>query len=173
MAIAHLMKFYEYPSSGFSHTYDWVNMLAYDSLMTDSIKIKPVARICKDAGISIGASYGITSTTSGFDYIADGLARDFNYTAQMKTPATWYSPDNTAIWIDSLKASIRRGEPILYGGLYNFNSQIVDHAWIINGYNTNEFHFNVGSEDISRNDWYVYSDITLDQNAIFYTRMES
>jgi hypothetical protein len=174
LVMAQLMKFYEYPTVGLENfsntTYDWANMLAYDSLMTTQTQIDAVARICRDAGTSIGASYSTTLTTSGFDYIADGLARDFNYTAQMKTPATWYSPSNTVIWIDSLKASIGRGEPILYGGLYNFNSQMVDHAWIVNDYqlSTNEFHFNLGSEDINLNNWYPVSEITLDQNAIFH-----
>ncbi|MCK4980211.1 MAG: C10 family peptidase, partial [Candidatus Delongbacteria bacterium] len=172
LAMAQLMKFYEYPTVGLENfsntTYDWANMLAYDSLMTTQTQREAVARICRDAGISIGASYSDTLTTSGFDYIADGLARDFNYTSQMKTPATWYSPSNTAIWIDSLKASIDRGEPILYGGLFNFNSQMVDHAWIIDNYNSTQFNFNVGSEDANSNKWYPVSDITLDQNAIFH-----
>lgn len=167
LAMAQLMKYYSYPANGLedfsSITYDWSNMLSHDSLMTTQAQREAVARICADAGTAVNATYGLppTGTSVYFDEISAGFSRYFNYTAQLKTKAEWYSTSNTDEWVDSLISSIGRNEPIIYGGLYSDASFSGTHTWIINHFNsgTNDFHFNMGWEPDPKdyNDWYPAS----------------
>lgn len=51
LAMAQLMKHYNYPINGLedfsSNTYDWADMLAYDSLMVTTTQRNAVSRICR------------------------------------------------------------------------------------------------------------------------------
>lgn len=167
LAIAQLTKYYNYPPVGLEsisgNTYDWSNMLAYGNLMTDSVTIKPVARLCKDAGIVTNANYGYPNTTASFSTVSPALNSKFNYTAQSASWASYYP--SLDVWIDSLKSSISRYQPIIYAGKYNNN----DHTWIIDDYDSsnNIFHFNQGQENTLLNDWYPTSAILTADAAVF------
>ncbi|MBN2790472.1 MAG: C10 family peptidase [Candidatus Delongbacteria bacterium] len=173
LAMSQLMKFYSYPIKGLENfsntTYDWVNMLAYDSLMTTQIQRDAVARICRDAGLAVNANYGTTVTIENLEDIPHGLAKKFNYTSQLREEATWYA--SLDIWIDSLKMSLARKQPIIYGGPITINSQTFNHSWIIDSYDypNNQFNFNMGDSNLTYNDWYPMSAITTSQKAIFHT----
>ncbi len=178
LAMAQFMKYYSYPINGLedfsSRIYDWGNMLAFDSLMTDSVYIKPVARICKDAGISVDAIYGTDITQAYLTPASHALTKYFNYTAKQKSMASWYSTANTDEWIDSLQSSMTRGQPVLYGGDY---PDVGQHTWLVDAYDYNggneRFHFNVALVDEfglykKYNDWRPASYyISTSQEAIF------
>jgi len=167
LAIAQLTKYYNYPLVGLESisgsTYDWANMLAYGSLMTDSVTIKPVARLCKDAGIVTNANYGYPNTSVSFSTVSPALNSKFNYTARLASWASYYPSLNE--WIDSLKSDIAKCQPIIYGGEYNN----ADHTWIIDDYDSlnNIFHFNQGQENTSLNDWYPTTNILSSDAAVF------
>jgi hypothetical protein len=168
LAIAQLTKFYSYPSVGLENlsgsSYDWANMPAYATTSSPPIEQNAVALICGDGGIATNAVYyGMDSTTAKFSSISPALTAKFNYTAQLNSRASNYA--TLAIWTDSLKTSITRNQPVIYGGKYLGSN----HTWIIDDYSSvrDEFHFNEGQIDTTANDWYSTSNILWSDAAVF------
>jgi hypothetical protein len=173
LAMSQLMKYYSYPPKGLdtlsSSTYDWSNMLAYDSLMTTSTYRNAVAKICFDAGVATNAIWGTDSTSVFFDNIPSGLGKNFNYTAQLKSNASW--EPTIDVWIFKLINSIGEGKPVIYGGSYSDANFSGKHTWIVDNYNSDNdyFHFNMGwkADSLDYNNWYPPGNILTSHYAVF------
>ena len=87
-------------------------MPAYATTSSPQTEQDAVALICSDAGIATNAVYGSTATTALFSSISPAISGDFNYTAQLHSWASNYP--TLDIWIDSLKSSMSRYQPVLY-----------------------------------------------------------
>jgi len=184
LAMAQVMKYHEWPINGIGYnSYSWYNGRSWEDLSQDfSIRsynlsslpayadsLSQQSTICRDAGIAVDANYGIRGTEVIFDNISSGFAKHFNYTVQLKSRADWFSTSDTAKWMDSLKYQISWYGPIIYGGLYTDATFSGMHTWIVDDYDSgsNLFHFNMGWQDTTLNDWYPTDNILSSHYAVF------
>jgi hypothetical protein len=193
LAMAQLMKYYEWPVTGIGEnsygwyadtkappellsanfgatTYDWANMLAYDSLMVTDDQLDAVSTLCKHAGISLNADYGIYPGTAAWaDDIPHNITKYFNYTSQLLSKVAWY-PNGLVNWKDSLIFALQNDNPIIYSAYLIPDNDSTKHTWIIDKYDDSvqKFHFNLGSTNYESNTWYTSAGSldTLDK-AIF------
>ena len=142
-----------------SHTYDWSKMpMSYSSYTTD--QADAVAQLMYDLGVSMGATYGSSSTDvnvttnigrlfcQNFDYLAEDMCqRDVSYVG------------NVEGWIEKIKSSINAGCPIPYSGsraISQGESTLHGiHMFVLDGYTDNNyFHFNWAFGD-GTDGWYT------------------
>lgn len=159
-AMAQIMKFWEYPEKGsgfhsYNHTdfgmlsanfgsttYDW-------AAMTDEVNSEnlAVATLMYHCGVSVEMDYGVESSgaytnleTSPVEHCAQfAIVEYFGYDDGCRSA---YREDySDAGWVQLLKSELDEGRPMLFGGY----SSEGGHAFICDGYDTNEFfHFNWG-----------------------------
>ena len=128
------------PARDINHTYDWDNMLpSYtDNNYTDA-QADAVATLLADIGHAYQANYGSEATGALPDM--EWLIDNFQY-----SPGTNYLYRNTQTkesWNQAIRHEIDNNRPMLYSG---FERQAAyGHAFIIDGYNNNDFfHVNWG-----------------------------
>lgn len=157
-AMAQVMKYHNWPAAGkgsnsyswndktlsfdFSTiTFDWDNMLdsyGYGWAATDAQK-DAVATLMYACGISVGMSYGTSSSGAPLKYCGRALVNNFNYDASLRyLEREYYS---SADWENEVYQSLADGYPVLYSGWSNSSG----HAFVCDGYSTDGyFHFNWG-----------------------------
>lgn len=166
IAMAQIMKYYEYPLSGREqtdkylldvptwtwaasvnlpeYTYDWENMLneySRNEVSTDTqIQKDAVSLLMYHVGASIETKWGIISTSSCLNAMRS-LNRNFNYDEDIfYVNRELYSDDD---WSNLLKNEINNKRPVLYAGWESGVS--IGHVFICDGYDENGlFHFNWG-----------------------------
>jgi hypothetical protein len=161
-AMAQMMKFWNYPNKGAgSHTYthpvvgmqtaDFGNTTYNWSNMPNTINsVNPdIATLMYHAGVSVEMDY--SATGSGAQVAIPGwttnphsaqyaLSTYFRYSAS-EMHAVYRQWLTTQDWIDTLKAELDAGRPLLYVGF----GTVGGHVWIADGYdNNNLFHINWG-----------------------------
>jgi hypothetical protein len=153
-AAAQVMKFWEHPQFGTgSHSYEtalfgtqYADFGATEYLweqMPDSVGEQniPVATLMYHCGVAHEMEY--TATSSGSNIAAHPLIDFFSYSPNAKRIIS--NSHTEAEWINIMKQEIDAGRPVLYAG---FNDEMPGndgHAWVCDGYDTQNFlHFNWG-----------------------------
>lgn len=123
VALGQIVAYHRYPSSYAGHEYDWDSILEYDKVPEyDLTACNSVAHLINDIGLSIGIQY--TSDAGGVnDADIHRLWNKFDY---------HYHESNTCSF-DSLKASLKRHEPVLIYGRGTYNGNYTGHCWVIDG----------------------------------------
>jgi len=162
-AMAQIMKYYNYPTSGtgssdpyttnsmsidipsvdFNVNYDWNNMTnTYDGTSTAE-QNAAVATLMYHCGVSVGMDYNLaTNGGSAASSIAAGKAwmTYFGYDQSVQGKQRVYYDDEE--WNGMLKNEIDAGRPVFYSGS---DVNEAGHAFVCDGYdNTGLFHFNWG-----------------------------
>nr|WP_163270981.1 C10 family peptidase [Dysgonomonas sp. 511] len=158
-AMAQIMKFYNYPDTrtvtipGYttatneyvipaitvSTKYDWTNMTNTYSSSSTSTAQKAVSTLMFHCGVSVEMDYTPSSSGAVTKKVGNALCTYFNYDKSVQHRKRCYY-SNTE-WINTLKAEINAGRPILYSGRNTSSG----HAFICDGYDsTDKFYFNWG-----------------------------
>jgi hypothetical protein len=193
LALAQVMKKWEWPVNGIGKntdswpdtsletinfsttTYDYNNMPQFADSSSSSVVQEAVSTLCYHSGAALNASYGIKTTSAYSKDVPHIISSHFNYTSQLESKAVHY-PDST-FWIDSLKASMLAGIPVIYSSKW-YSTDASSHTWIVDDYrtSTDEFHFNmgwwsnsIGFTDTLSNDWYPTITYIKNRDAgVFY-----
>jgi hypothetical protein len=153
-AMAQVMKYWEYPSSGMgnhSYTHSKYGTLSVDfgnttynwGAMPNSVNSQntEVQRINYHAAVAVNMDFGPASSGAYLEDANTGLISYFRYnnTIFEASKSRW---DNDE-WIAQLKRELDAGRPVIYSG-YN-STYTSGHAWVCDGYSSgNYFHFNWG-----------------------------
>ncbi len=167
-AMSQIMYYHKYPSTGTgSHsysqgsanfgatTYNWNAMVPkLTSSSPTEAKIE-IARISYHAGVSVNMNYGDESSGTQTSYVDDAFKNYFRY-----PNATYVSRRSNTLtiteWKNTIKTNLDNGNPVLYSGN---DGGSVGHAFVCDGYNSNdEFHFNFGWSG-SYNGWFTIEDL--------------
>lgn len=158
-AMAMIMKYYEYPTTGIgSHsytvqslnrvvsanfggtTYDWANMTPQYNANSTDIQKQAVSTLMLHCGVAVEMNY--TSGESGaIQYkIAQGLINFFGYNPNITVEGRNYC--SQAEWEYIIREELAAGRPIPYSGQTTDNA---GHSFILDGYDENgKYHFNWG-----------------------------
>ena len=186
-SMAIVMKYYRWPSRGtgshtnpngnyfadFNVTYDWNNMLDDYSISYTKAQGEAVAKLMYHCGIACDMKYGKESSATSVD-LANALHTYFKYD---KSIANIQKSDySDSEWnamlkdeLDGKNSSTGKPRPVLYRG----TGASGGHAFVIDGYNSNNmYHFNWGWSG-SYNDYFSLSSLkpgsynfTIDQAMI-------
>lgn len=167
-AMAQVMKHFNYPPKGNGvipgsyyapedldlgkSVYDWDNMLNnYFGKYSDT-EAAAVARLMYDAGRSVEMSYEAGGSGAYDTFIAGAMYKYFNYDSSIAFKMRDYYDSQT--WIDMIRGSLLRGEPVIYGGASNSDG----HEFVCDGIDSDDYlHINWG--------WSGYCDGYFDLNA--------
>ena len=99
-----------------------------------------VARLLYHAGVSVDMQYGLTSSGTQTDYVAEALIRNFGYDKKI-VYTTARHPDNTK-WLELIINELAHGRVVVYGG----TGEEGGHCWNIDGWkqSTQMVHCNWG-----------------------------
>ena len=166
-AVAQIMKYWDYPSSGygshsyyapgfgtqsanFNTTYQWSAMPNSLSSASSSSAVNAVAKLMYHIGVAVEMGYGVAATggSGALNYNPSGTIQASAQTAFMRyfkykpTLSMARRQDYTvAEWQQLLKSELNAGRPILYSG----RDYSGGHSFVCDGYdNNNRFHFNWG-----------------------------
>ena len=166
-AMAQIMKFWNYPSSGtgfYSYfcnsqdinlsanfgntTYQWSSMPNQLSSSSTTAQKNAIATLMLHCGISVDMNYGVAvlltdpgSGAAGAIKVQPALVNYFGFQNATISLRSSFSETN---WINLLKSELDAGRPMYYEGAGN-GPNPTGHAFVCDGYdNNNEFHFNWG-----------------------------
>lgn len=182
-AMAQVMYYWRYPLQGTgSHTYYYP---PYGSLtanfgattyewegMQNSIdhdNITPIALLQYHCGIAVDMMYGPNGSGAYSNDVPPALINYFGYSSDCYF--TWKDDHTNTQWINMLKENLDNGLPMYYSGY----SSSGGHAFVCDGYQDDNFHFNFGWS--GQSDGY-YTLLTVGgfndgQGAVFDTYPES
>lgn len=156
-AVSQVMKTYSYPETGegvFSYNwhnqelnvnygnqvYNWSQMLdVYDASAPEAQK-REIANLMYTVGVSGKMNYGTNSSSAAGIDMALGLVRNFRYDKGLRyVPRDYYKLDE---WCRMLHGELSQGHAVYYEG----QSSQGGHAFVIDGYNSDDgfFHVNWG-----------------------------
>lgn len=169
-AMAQVMKYHNFPPSGhgvvtnnessveLGYPYDWENMLdeysySYpDNYQYTDAQATAVATLMRDVGYAVNMKYGSSSAAYSTD-IPAAMCRNFNYSSDIKYVIR--ETYTTQTWIDEIRNSLLRNEPVLYGG----TDGKYGHQFVCDGIDTDDMlHINWG--------WGGSSDGYFDMNIL-------
>lgn len=126
-----------------STTYDWGNMLNSYSSGYNEDQEKAVATLMYHCGVSVEMDYTENSSGAYSLFVPDAWINYFRY-----SPHAYYAEKENYTdtqWIALLKSELDESRPVYYCGSYIENNKPGGHAFVCDGYNSNnEFHFNWG-----------------------------
>ena len=172
VAMSQIMYYYRYPESGTgSHTnytdygYFYVNFAQqhynYDA-MCDKLSFynNEVAKLIFHCGTAIDMMYGPNGSGAYSHEVPDAMSTYFKYNTDSYYTSKQYHSD--ASWCGMLKADLEARRPVYYSGY----SEEGGHAFVCDGYNSdNYFHFNFGWGG-SSNGYYVTQSTEIDSNVV-------
>ncbi|MDE6753526.1 MAG: C10 family peptidase, partial [Muribaculaceae bacterium] len=133
-AMAIVMKYHKWPE-----TYNWDAMpmkIKQDSENPPAPNPE-LARLMKDAGEAVFMEYGPTESGAYIDWIGHRLQQVFKYSPDCQFITLQNFTDEE--WHKMLKTNIDNNSPVIYNGSGSGN-----HAFIVDGYNNNQYHINWG-----------------------------
>ncbi|MBI4945675.1 MAG: thiol protease/hemagglutinin PrtT [Bacteroidetes bacterium] len=168
IAMAQVMKFWEYPVHPTYMDYDWCNMPpelnSYN--LNFEIERNAIATLVHDCGVNADMTYCIGGELGDCESFAwpvnarDALVDDFGYSSDADLKRRQY---HLLQWENMLKDEINNNRPVIYFALKGLNG----HSFIIDAYDGDKFHINWGwYEDVG---WFKISEIefTIKHRAIF------
>lgn len=172
-AMAQVMMYWKFPTN-----YNWANMpMAYGN--------SDVATLMRDAGKSVGTTYGTIESAAYHSTIDTALKNKFHYS----------SANNVAYNYLVVKQQISLRQPVLlsgkrekeikltWSGLQTIYSK--GHEWVCDGYSTTQyptfstlyFHMNWGWHEMSGGDdfngWFAYNDWTISNGRNYQYNQEA
>lgn len=164
LAMAQIMKYYEWPLKGtgkvmytpqglasagllsvdFSQsTYEWSRMLNTTAeLNADPEAAAAVAKLCYDCGVSSRMMYAANGSGTYDDYAIQSMYENFGYKASTIQIVYRDCYATQQEWDDIWKTELDAGRPVLYSGVSNGKD---GHEFVIDGYDSNGFvHVNWG-----------------------------
>lgn len=112
--------------------YNWNNIRTVPSA---------TAQFLYHCGVAILSNYTDSATSSNIGHVEDALKINFGF----QTSGIKWKDANQSTWINTLKSDIDAGRPIFYQGTDTAPDPDASHAWVVDGYNSNnEFHCNWG-----------------------------
>jgi hypothetical protein len=179
-AMSMIMYYWRYPETGTGqHCYTPGNMsygqqcAYYGSTeyqwegMNNSIDSKnpfPNAELQYHAAVSVNMNFSPNGSGSHSYLVPGALSNYFRYNSAQYIEKNNYP---TATWINMLKDELDLGRPVYYSG---YNSTDGGHAFVCDGYQGDDFHFNFGWSGYS-NGFYSLSSVggfNLGQGAVRY-----
>ena len=160
-AMAQIMKYWEYPSRGYSSrsyswqgqtlsanfgntTYDWANMPSSLSSASTSQEINAVALLMYHCGVSVQMNYDIANNggSSASEYAAaSAYISYFRYNSSPQPQVILKKNYNNTNWLNSLKTELNESRPIQYFGSGTGGG----HSFVCCGYDSDDnFYFNWG-----------------------------
>lgn len=172
LAMSQIMFYYRYPASGSgSHTnysdygtfYVNFSQQHYDyDLMCDQLSYynNEVAKLIFHAGTAVDMMYGPDGSGAHSESVVNAMSSYFRYNPQAHHSSKHHYSDQE--WHNKLIIELEAKRPIYYSGY----SSEGGHAFICDGYNTDEFfHFNFGWGG-SGNGYYATANNDSIQNAV-------
>ena len=170
-AMAQIMRYWGHPSVGTgwhsyydpvygrqsvdfgNTTYDWSNM-PLNSANSE------IAKLMYHCGVSVDMHYGVDASSAYDDDVPYALKTYFGYSTDVVYGERQFNSD-AGWWVLRMKTELNAGRPMLYGGQSSDdNSVAVGHAFVCDGYDSNDyFHFNWGW-------WGLYQDTYFSINAM-------
>ena len=144
-----------------NQSYEWYHMLSRKANIHN-------ARLLADCAIAINSKFGCidSGTSSRINTVASVLNNNWGFTS-----AHVESKGDEQVWIAKLKSNLSQRYPIYYRGENNNPNDKKAHAWVIDGYNNdNYFHCNFGWGG-SNDGWYLLSAITPGSNNFNYIQL--
>lgn len=143
-AMAIVMKYHNWPEG-----YDWNSMPMTQPKNT----IESLSKLMVDAGKAVFMNYGAYESGANVNWIGHRLQYIFKYSpdCQYITSAN-FSYDE---WTRMLKDNIDNNKPVIYSG----TSDVVGHAFIIDGYKDDVYHINWGWDGLC-NGYYALDALT-------------
>lgn len=121
-----------------------------------------VAKLVYHVGVSCQMGYSADGSGSYNELVAQKMTEHFGYsTGYMVTYAGEYTGGYESDFIEILQTELNGLRPILYSG----NDGNSGHAFLIDGYEDDYFHFNWGWGG-SSNGYFLYDQITFNQGAV-------
>jgi hypothetical protein len=167
-AMAQIMYYWRYPQTGtgqhcympenssygqqcanFGQTaYDWEGMIN----SVDNRNPYPNAELQYHCAVAVNMDFGVDGSGSQSYFVPQALSQYFRYNNAVYSEKDDYSLTN---WINLLKADIDAGKPLYYSG---FTDGWSGHAFVCDGYQGDNFHFNFGWSGNS-NGYYTLYDV--------------
>lgn len=128
-AMAIVMKYHNWPE-----TYDWDKM----PMEQPENPIESLSKLMTDAGKAVLMNYGISESGANMNWVGHRLQQTFKYSpdCQYITSVNFSNEE----WVNMLKGNLNNNEPVIYTG----TSGTVGHAFIIDGYQDDNYHINWG-----------------------------
>lgn len=170
-AMAQVIRYWEYPSQGIgSHsyvsdygtesavfgatTYNYAQMPDKLTSSTPSSQVQQVAQLIYHCGVSVEMDYGNDGSSASVSHSPSALATYFGYTSNPSYKSK--SNYSTANWKNLIKGQLNNLRPVLYRGQGDAGA----HAFVCDGYDSDDyFHFNWGWSG-SNNGFFLLSDLT-------------
>lgn len=159
-AMAQIMYYHKWPEKGTgtgyttglnvnfaNSTYDWAAMKdTKTENQSDENAAAAVARICLDCGVAVKMNYGSSSSAYTSDAVK-AFYTNFSYNASTIRHITRDCYATQDEWMDIVKGEISAGRPVFYEAVSSSGggSDAAGHAFIVDGYNSNDYvHVNWG-----------------------------
>lgn len=128
-AMAIVMKYHNWPAE-----YDW-DAMPMEQPVTP---IESLSKLMADAGKAVLMNYGISESGANMNWVGHRLQQTFKYSpdCQYITSVNFSNEE----WVNMLKGNLDNNEPVIYSG----TSGTVGHAFIIDGYQDDNYHINWG-----------------------------
>lgn len=128
-AMAIVMKYHNWPAE-----YDWDAM----PMEQPGNPIESLSKLMADAGKTVLMNYGISESGANMNWVGHRLQQTFKYSpdCQYITSVNFSNEE----WVNMLKGNLDNNEPVIYSG----TSGTVGHAFIIDGYQDDNYHINWG-----------------------------
>lgn len=120
-------------------TYDWSNMLDYYGSTATAYQDSAVAKLVYQCGVAVDMIYSITGSTSNIAKASEAYVSHFGYDVNIQRyDRPYYTSEE---WSAVIRKELDNARPIYYSG----NSDIGGHAFVCDGYDSNNFfHINWG-----------------------------
>ena len=186
---AQIMRFHQWPKTGTGYTeYEWYNTFLerdfslstyqwqlmqdyydYDIPSTDE-SAQAVARLMSDVGIAVKMKYD-TLSSSAYDTAAVYALRTYfdydngmRYEEKSNYENYYDSDEQQETWNAILREELDAGRPIYYGGDMVYGRTKYGHAFVCDGYDSEDyFHFNLGWDGYC-NGWFLTDAINTEEN---------
>lgn len=128
-AMSIVMKYHNWPAE-----YDW-DAMPMEQPVTP---IESLSKLMADAGKAVLMNYGISESGANMNWVGHRLQQTFKYSpdCQYITSVNFSNEE----WVNMLKGNLDNNEPVIYSG----TSGTVGHAFIIDGYQDDNYHINWG-----------------------------
>ncbi|MDE6578039.1 MAG: C10 family peptidase [Muribaculaceae bacterium] len=160
-AMAIVMKYHKWPE-----TYNW-DAMPMKIEKDDENPPTPnpeLARLMKDAGEAVFMSYGPLESGANMNWVGHRLQQVFKYSpdCQFITKQN-FSNEN---WIKMIQDNLKSGNPVIYQGTDNEPIPTMNHAFILDGFNSTGYHVNWGWDGLF-NGYYALDALTPNDSQDF------
>ena len=169
VAMAQTLKYWNHPATGvgtnaYQHqtygtisaqfnntTYDWTHMTDQLGSTSTYQELSAIATLMLHCGVSCNMNYGTDGSSAGVNGNRYGTSEYafknfFGYKNSLHSISRDDSLYTDSLWTETLRFELDNHRPVVYTGYdYTDTNDVVGHAFVCDGYDTNDyFHFNWG-----------------------------